>query len=359
MGRAWHWALAGAVLLFETGRAFAQTSAPGDADRIYAELAKLPAAERQAKIEEGARREGELSLIHTLRGEQSDNHVALFKKRYPFIHLDMTGNMGSQDAAERLVAEETAGRHLTDVVNLALPDLEHILSRNILATYPTPATNAVLPAFRIFLEPRNRWVPWYWSEHGISYNPQLVPKGKEPKSWEDLCSPAFKGSTSFDPAETDFLSGLYTMLGEQKTEDLLKCMGANDPIIQRGHSQRLELMVAGDHMVQGDNYLYHGLELKKKNPAAPYEMVLTAPILGFGGVAGINRNTPHPYASALYVDWTLSEESQKYVGEILRGPVAFKHPFLSDDLKIITFTVPPADVMQRLLSYWDKYMAKK
>ena len=88
-------------------------------------------------------------------------------------------------------------------------------------------------------------------------------------------------------------------------------------------------------------------------------MVLTAPVLGFGGVAGINKNTPHPYAAALFVDWTLSEESQKYVGDILRGPVAFKHPFLTDDVKIVTFTVPPPDVLKRLLGYWDQYMAKK
>src|ERR1019366_3383311 len=98
------------------------------------------------------------------------------------------------------------------------------------------------------------------------------------------------------PSDIDFLAGLYAMLGEAKTEALLKCIGANDPIVQRGHSQRLELMLAGDHMVQGDNYLYHGLELQRKNPSVPYAMVFSAPILGFGGVAGINKNTPHPYA---------------------------------------------------------------
>jgi hypothetical protein len=36
-----------------------------------------------------------------------------------------------------------------------------------------------------------------------------------------------------------------------------------------------------------------------------------------------------------------------------------KHPFLPDDVQIITYDDAPADVMDRLLGYWDKYMAKR
>src|SRR6266511_5854939 len=54
--------------------AAAQTSA---ADQLYAEIARLPAAERQKRLEDGARREGKLVLIHTMRGNLSVDHVAL------------------------------------------------------------------------------------------------------------------------------------------------------------------------------------------------------------------------------------------------------------------------------------------
>ena len=43
-------------------------SAQTAVEKIYAELAKLPAAERQKRIEEGARKEGKLVIIHTMRG---------------------------------------------------------------------------------------------------------------------------------------------------------------------------------------------------------------------------------------------------------------------------------------------------
>src|SRR5262245_40137409 len=336
--------------------ATAQTSP----DQIYAELAKLPAAERQKRIEDGARREGKLVLIHTMRGNLSVDHVAVFKKRFPFLTVELEGDIGSQDAAERLYAEETAGRHLTDLINVALPDLNTLVAKDMLARNPTSAVAAVLPPYRGFIDEKEaRWIPWYWSEHGISYNTRLVPRDKVPTGWSDLCNPFFKGSVSFDPAEDRYLAGLYAMLGEAETEKLLKCIGENDPIIQRGHTQRIELMLAGDHMLQGDNYLYHGILIQKKTPAAPYAIVYSAPALGFAGVAAINKNTPRPHAAALGTDWTLTEESQKTVAGFLRGPIALKHPYLPDSMKIITYNDAPPDVARRLLGYWNKYVAKR
>ena len=75
---------------------------------IYASLAKLPADQREKRIEAGARKEGKLNFVHTWRGKNARDHVKLFEKRYSFIKVDM-GDLGSQDAAERFIAEESAG----------------------------------------------------------------------------------------------------------------------------------------------------------------------------------------------------------------------------------------------------------
>jgi iron(III) transport system substrate-binding protein len=345
-----------ALAVFTLPPAAAAQTSP---EQIYAELAKLPAAERQKRLEDGARREGRLALIHTMRGNLSVDHVALFKKRFPFLTVQLEGDIGSQDAAERLYAEETAGRHLTDVINIALPDVTTLAARSMVARYPTTAVAAVLPPYRGFIDPESRWTPWYWSEHGISYNSRLVPKDKAPTQWTDLCNPIFKGSVSFDPAEDRYLSGLYAIMGEEATEKLLKCIGDNSPIIQRGHTQRIELMLAGDHMVQGDNYLYHGISVQRKNPSAPYAIAYSVPVMGFAGIAVINRNTTRPYAAALWTDWTLTQESQTYVGSLLRGPIALKHPYLPESAKIVTYNDAPPDVAKRLLVYWNRYVAKR
>jgi len=337
-------------------------SAPSSAaeatpEQLYATLAKLPADQREKRIEEGARKEGKLNFVHTWRGKNAKDHVKLFEKRYPFIKTDM-GDLGSQDAAERFIAEETAGKHLTDILTLGVPDMAIILKQNLVAKFPTPATKKILKQYQNFIEPENRWIPWYWAEHGISYNSNLIKPDKAPKAWFDLCKPDFKGQVSFDPSETRFLAGLYVMWGEEKTKEWLKCIGANQPIVQVGHTQRMELMLTGDHAVQGDNYLYSGVEAKKKDPKAPFAMVLTAPILSFAGAMVINKNTQHPYASALFVDWTLSSDSQNMINEILRGPLTIKHPFLPDNVKLVTYNIVSEDITKRLHEAWAQYIGR-
>ena len=91
--------------------------------------------------------------------------------------------------------------------------------------------------------------------------------------------------------------------------------------------------------MQGDNYFYTGVEAKKKDPKAPFAMVLSAPVLSFAGAMVINKNTEHPYASALFVDWTLSPDSQNLINSILRGPLTIKHPYLPDNVKLVTYNI--------------------
>src|SRR5947209_4296522 len=104
-----------AVLCFAGGTQAQEQLTP--AEKIYADLAKLPAAERQKQIEAGAAKENRLNFInHT--GPRGANILRTFLKQYPFIserNVDAS-EVSAPDAAERLYTEETAGRHLTDVI---------------------------------------------------------------------------------------------------------------------------------------------------------------------------------------------------------------------------------------------------
>jgi iron(III) transport system substrate-binding protein len=334
-------------------RAAAQT----DVEKLYQDLAKLPPSERQAKLEAGARKEGKLSFVHTLRGQLGRDHVALFEQRYPFVAVDQTDN-GSQEAAEKFVEEERAGRHLTDALSLAVPDLDELLKLNLLASYPTDATSDILPRFREFLDPQNRWTPYYWSDFGITYNTNMISPADAPKSWDDLCKPRFRGQVSFDGPNIRFLVGIYTLMGDAKTKSWIECIGRNKPIIQLGTMQRFELMLAGDHAVQGQNFLYYCPMRKAQNPSTPCAMVLTAPVLGFPGAIVINKYAAHPYAAALLADWVLSKESQQFLAKRFRGPLALPHPYLPEDTKLVLYGLVSNDIVDKVLSYWDQYVTR-
>jgi iron(III) transport system substrate-binding protein len=333
--------------------AFAQTAA----ETLYSEIARLAPADRYQRLAEGATKEGMLAFVQTLRGQLGRDHIALFEKRFPFIRIDHS-DMGSQEAAERLLQEEHAGRHLTDALSLAIPDLDELLSLDLLARYESQATGTILPRYRNFIDRAGRWTPYYWSDFGITYNTNLISPDAAPKRWEDLCKPEFRGQVSFDGPNIRFLVGIYTMLGEERMKAWLQCIGRNKPIIQFGMPQRFELMVAGDHAVQGQNFLYYCPARKAVLPDTPCAMVLTAPVLGFAGAIVINKNTRAPHAAALLADWALSEESQSFLAKSFRGPLASKHPYLPDDAQVVTYGLTGKDIVEKVLAYWDQYVGK-
>jgi ABC-type Fe3+ transport system substrate-binding protein len=73
----------------------------------------------------------------------------------------------------------------------------------------------------------------------------------------------------------------------------------------------------------------------------------------------INKNTQSPHAAALFSDWTLSEESQKYIAAEFRGPLIGKHPYLPDNIKVVTFGYVTDDIVDRLHGYWNQHIGKK
>ena len=138
----------------------------------------------------------------------------------------------------------------------------------------------------------------------------------------------------------------------------LQCIGRNKPVIQFGMPQRFELMIAGDHAVQGQNFLYYCPARKAQHPETPCQMVLTAPVLGFAGAIVINKNTSRPHAAALLADWALSEESQNFLGRSFRGPLASKHPYLPASTRVVTYGLTGKDVVDKVLRYWDRYVTR-
>jgi iron(III) transport system substrate-binding protein len=327
------------------------------AERLFADLAKLPPHERNAKIVEGAKKEGKLHFVHSLRGELGREHADLFVRRYPFMTVEVS-ELGSQDAAERLVTEEAAGRHITDAVVSETPDLTELLRRDIAAHYVSPEIRRVLKQYEYLIDSDHRWVPFAVDEHGITYNSDLV--RTPPKTYEELCDPKFKGTTSFEPFETRFLQGMFAIFGKsfEKLDGWVACIAGNQPILQRGHTQRQRLMIAGDHAISPDQYMYDGIAQKRKYPSLPFAADFDAPVTITALNLVINKNTPYPYAAAVFADWLMSEESQAYLSSRLRGPIALKHPYFADDAKLVSYGYEPTDVIDRLQAIWTKHLGR-
>lgn len=345
----------GAIVCACAGQVHAQELT--EAEKIYAELATLSPEDRQQRILEGAEQEGELNVISSVRGEITRDQIALFSARYPFLQVNVS-ETGSQDAAERVIAEETAGQHLTDVAGVAVPDLRELVDLGFLAVYPTPAVHSILPEYSGLIDPEHRWTPFLASEYGIAYNTNLVAPEDVPTDWFDLCDPKFSGMISLEPLTIRFLYGVYRMMGEEKLQSWLECIAANDPIIQRGHTQRNQLMMAGDHSISPNQYFFDGVAMKAADPSVPFGYTTDVPVLIYASANVINKNTPHPYASALFVDWHLSEEWQDYLVNLPRGPIAAQNPYIPAGTELVVYGYGTDEEYEKITALWRQYITE-
>lgn len=81
-----------------------------------ADLALDKSKDRQSKIEEGAKKEGEIVWYTSLAVEDSAQVVQLFEKRYPFVKIKLT-RLTSERVLQRYLAEFQANRYIADIID--------------------------------------------------------------------------------------------------------------------------------------------------------------------------------------------------------------------------------------------------
>lgn len=355
--------LAGSVAPFHQALAATYPPAPdyplNAVEQLYEDLSKLPKGERAAKILEGAKKEAKLDVIQALGGTLGRNYTKIFRETYSFVSVNES-LLGTDEAVTRIVAEERAGRHITDLISGGgIPEMNGMIDFKIAARLKTPAIEAILPPYRGFLDPYGRWTLSHWSENGMSYNTSLLTPAEAPKSLMDLCNPRLSGQVSFEPVRSRVVAFFHQILGgDEGYIKWLECMSKNRPLLMNGYTARMTMMLAGDHAVQGENFWYSGLAQVKKNPKTPFAPIYEAEVLGTGSGIVINRNTLNPYTSALYADWALTDAPQKYLSEEFRGPVTLPHPFMPPQAKLVTMGMVETSETDRLMQLWTKYMGK-
>ena len=136
--------LAAMTILLALAPAPSIAAAARSAEEIWKSLEKLPAAEREKKLIEGAKNEGEM-LWYTNSGvENASRYIQAFRKNYPFINANFWRSKTRQ-VTQRVVSEANAGRHLVDVIKPSTDLLPILLEKNLIGRYDTPL-RSIYPA---------------------------------------------------------------------------------------------------------------------------------------------------------------------------------------------------------------------
>ena len=309
----------------------------------------------QALID-AAKRDGQVTWYTTQIIDQFARPAAdAFEKKY-----GIRVNYVRADNAEislRVLNEGAAGKLQADVIDGTASARALEKAGFILKWQPNTATRLG----RQFLDPDGYWTATNLYVMTPGYNTDLIPKGTEPRSYEDLLDPKWKGKIAWSAPPTyqaaDFIGLILADMGEEKGRAYLQKLAKQDIIDVDGSSRQvLDQVIAGEFPLALMIFNHHTVISAAKG--APSAWIPMQPALATLSVLSVTKGGPHPDAGKLLVDFLTSSEGQKMfrdAGYIPVDPeVPPEHPELRPDgVKFKAITMTP-ETLQTSLSNWQK-----
>ena len=264
---------------------------------------------------EAAKKEGEVVYFTTMTLSQSKNVVDRFQKKYPFMKTDLF-RTGGGPLLNKIETEARGGRYAWDVTvgrgEMVLP----LMERKLLASYRSPEAKSI---GKDLVDPEGFWTAYYVNPYVLGFNTNLVKKADAPKTYEDLLDPKWKGKKiSIDDEAFGLLSGLIRAWGKEKAVAYFKKLAAQEPVLMRGNTNRVQLTVAGEYSLI---IAYAPTIQRETSRGAPIDWVPLEPAPVQVNPTMIAAKAPHPYAARLFSDFLLSKEGQSMLVNFRRIPV--------------------------------------
>src|SRR5574341_605392 len=270
----------------------------------------LKGKDREQKLSEGARKEAKVVVYSFTAVDQLTPLLEEFHKRYPFIKPEHY-RANATGVFNKFATEARAGQTFADVVDISAGEAHTLLQSALIDPYLTPAREGIP---KDFMDEKGYWTAHYHFVLALGFNTQRIKPAEAPKSYEELINPKWKGRLSLDPADQDLFGALLLHWGKEKALPYFKNIAKLDPRMLTGHTNQANLVGSGEIEMAPWLYGYRPLQLKDKG--APVEVHLFEPVLTNPAYLLLTKNSRHPHAAALFIDWALSAEGgMKLFGE--------------------------------------------
>jgi len=257
-----------------------------------------------ASLVEAAKKEGKIVLYTATFVEVEQEVVNEFRKKFPFIRVEMIRAPGGQ-LITRVKTEVAAGKLAADVLIHSdrglTKGIEHIF-----ADYAPPNAADYLP--ESLVSPK-LW-PTLTAGWSIAYNKEIVKN--PPKSWMDLTKPEYgDGQIAQVIAQSGGTTWTRIMFERQVLgADYWAKQAATKPKLFPSGAPCSDALVRGEFAIAP---LVYNIAYPKQRDGAPIETFFPpegVPIVPYG--SGIPKTAQSPNAARLYMDWLLSEEGQTF-----------------------------------------------
>lgn len=321
---------------------------PGKAAR---DLALYQGADREQRLIELAKKEGELSVYHVYPALPVV--MAAFTRKYGI--KVKAWRAGSEAVLQRVSAESRGGRFDVDIVQNNAPENEAAWREKLLQEVWSPGLKDLMPG----AAPAHRsWAGITLDVWVASYNTAAVKKDELPKSYQDLLDPRWKGRLAIEANNHIWFGTLLAELGEEAGLRLFNGIVAGNGISARkGHSVLANLVASGDIPLALTVYSWIPEQLKKKG--APIESIVIPPLLAQPSTIAMLKRAPNPACALLFHDFMLGE-GQKLLAEAQFVPASrlVDSPMLHVPMKLID-PARALDQQDRWLKLFDDTIIKK
>ena len=296
-------------------------------------LAVRPAHAVDQSLIDAARKEGTVVWYTTLIVDQLVRPVAAaFEKKYPGVKVSYVRN-NSTETAVKIMNEAKAGKMQADVFDGT--NTSTVLKKVNLVEAWKPDSAKDWPAD--VADPAGFWVATNVYVLTPGYNTELIKKGTEPKTFEDLLDPKWKGkmvwngsvSTSGGPG---FIGNVLHVMGEDKGMAYLQKLSAQKIVnLDVSARQVLDQVIAGEYPMALQIFNHHTVISAKKG--APSDWIKMEPATVVLQVASVAKGAQHPNAAKLLLDYLVSDEGQAFFRDADYLPASPRVPAPDPTLK--------------------------
>lgn len=215
-------------------------------------------------------------------------------------------------------------------------------------------------------DPQGYWVATNLYVLTPGYNTKLVPKGTEPKTWNDLLNPKWKGKMVWNSNPTasggpGFVGLVLAKLGQKKGMAYLQKLSKQNITGMRAAARQvLDQVIAGEYSIALQIFNNH--TVISAGQGAPSAWIPMNPAMGLFSVISVTKGAPHPAAGKLLVDFLTSKAGQELYRKANYIPVdpriAPRHESLRpDDKKFKAIYFSPEQI-QTDMPKWNAIFQK-
>jgi len=295
-----------------------------------AEIAAYQGPDREKRLIEGARKEGELMFYASIPVADITILTETFSKKYGIKIKGWRGD--SESLMARVLNEAKARRYEVGVMAASSSALEPLSREKLLVEVKSPLLADLIPES---IAPNREWASVYLNTFVQAYNTNLVRKDRLPKTYRDLLDPYWKGKLAVEAEDFDWFAQVVLGLGEANGLKLFRDIVATNGIsVRRGHSVMSNMVVAGEVAVALSAYGFIAEQAKLKG--APLDWFVIPPLLARPTGTAVSRYTPHPHASVLFYDFLIGDAQPILASRQFVSPSRkIESPFTRNPLQLI------------------------